>query len=86
MGRHATSTGTETNEYKLLTGRIKKQHFRIRDGKKTLLKWILMTHIIESTKKNNEHSDLITIIQIPGSTERLKKHFSMQCVEKLKFI
>jgi len=69
MGRQATSTGTETNAYKWLTGRIKKQLCRIRDGKKTVLKWVLMTHTIESTKKNNDHSGLMSIIQTPESTE-----------------
>jgi len=51
MGRRATSAGTETNYYKWLTRRIKKQHCRTRGGKKTVLKWILITHTIQSTKK-----------------------------------
>jgi len=72
MGRHATSTATETNYYRWLTRRIKKQHCRIRDGKKTVLRWILMTHTVESTKKNNDHSGLISIIRIPESTSDLK--------------
>ena len=36
MGRHATSTGTETNYYKRLTEINKEQHCRLRDGKKTV--------------------------------------------------
>lgn len=42
-------------------------------GKKTVLKWKLMTHAVESTKKNDDNSSLISIIQVPESTERLKK-------------
>jgi len=69
MGRGAISAGTETNYHKWLTGRIKKQHCRTKGGKKTVLKWILTTHTIESTKKNNVHSVLISIIQISESTK-----------------
>jgi hypothetical protein len=45
MGRHATSTGTETNDYKGLAGRLQKQHYRLRGGKKTVLKWIIIARI-----------------------------------------
>jgi uncharacterized protein with PhoU and TrkA domain len=48
-------------------------------GKKTVLKWKLMTHAVESTKKNDDNSSLISIIQIPESTERLKKKNILLC-------